>query len=108
MKTVSELLIEAARRYPPSDCVPDHFAQRFMVHLARHPHRRREPDRSVDDWRIWTRTFFRAAGSGAFVAALLSVSLLMMAPQNFDDMNDWGVSSDPVNSTVDDSGGEIW
>lgn len=108
MKTVSDLLIEAARRNPPSDCVPDRFEQRFMAHLFRHQHRRRKVDPAVDAWRIWTRTFFRAAGSGAFVAALLSVSLLMMAPQNFDDMNDWGVSGDPVNSTFDDSGGEIW
>lgn len=111
MKTVSELLFEAARRNPPSDSVPDGFEHRFMAFLKQRQNRLQDhrlmPDVPVDAWWIWTRTFLRAAWSGALVAGFLAIGSLMMAPQAMDDLNDLGAITDAGNPAMDEAGGEI-
>lgn len=63
----------AARHNPPNDRVPYAFEKRVMAHL-----RLRIP---LDDWALWARALWRAAGTCAAVALLLgAVSLL--TPKN--------------------------
>ena len=111
MKTVSELLIEAARRNPPSDRVPEGFDRSFMDRLEQRSNSlaggRTQPTAPFDDWGIWTRTFLRAAWSGALVAGFLAIGSMMMPLPVTDEFNEVGVS-DLGGSALDEGGGEIW
>jgi len=56
-------LIAAARSRPVSEAVPYAFEQRIMAHLRTRP--------TMDDWSLWARALWRAAGPCVGIMLLL-------------------------------------
>jgi hypothetical protein len=74
-------LMAAARCNPPDDRVPHAFEKRIMARL--------KSCIPLDDWALWARALWRAAGTCAAVALLLgAISLLTPKTNTANSSND--------------------
>ena len=110
MNDLSTRLMNAARAQAPSDSVPGGFEKQVMARIqALKLKRQIGPLRIPEDiWTVWTRTFQRAACSGAAVALLLTLGSAALLPLETEDSDISLIPSDTATGFTEGLGGENW